>query len=261
MTRVRGSTRRCTRRVLRHMDAAGLAREDGWAPGGDRGRCRRRRWRAVRRLASAASRRPAIARILDRVAAGERLDEADIVALFDARGADFTAVCRAADGCAPSASATPSPTSSTATSTTPTSAPTAASSAPSPRAGTTSAIATSPTTSTWRRSRARTAEAWERGATEVCLQGGIKPELHRRHLPRHRRGGEVGGARHPRARLLAAGDPHRRRDAGAVAPRLPVAPARRRGSPACPARPPRSSTTRCAPSCAPTSSTPPSGSR
>ena len=32
-----------------------------------------------------------------------------------------------------------------------------------------------PTTWTSRRSRSRTAEAWARGATEVCLQGGIKP--------------------------------------------------------------------------------------
>ena len=40
---------------------------------------------------------PAVARVLARVADGVRLDEADIVALFDARGADFAAVCRAAD--------------------------------------------------------------------------------------------------------------------------------------------------------------------
>ena len=91
--------------------------------------------------------------------------------------------------------------------------------------------------------------------------GRHQARLHRRHLSRRRRGGEVGGARHARARLLAAGDPHRRRHPGPVAPRLPVAAARTPGSPACPARRPRSSTTRCAPSCAPTRSTPPSGSR
>ena len=91
--------------------------------------------------------------------------------------------------------------------------------------------------------------------------GRHQAQLHRRHLSRRRRGGEVGGARHARARLLAAGDPHRRRHAGAVAPRLPLAAAGMRGSPACPARRPRSWTTRCAPSCAPTRSTPPSGSR
>ena len=40
----------------------------------------------------------AIAPILDRVAAGEGLGEEEIVALFEARGRDFGAVCQAADG-------------------------------------------------------------------------------------------------------------------------------------------------------------------
>ena len=33
-----------------------------------------------------------------------------------------------------------------------------------------------PTTWRWRRSCGRSREAWERGATEVCLQGGIHPD-------------------------------------------------------------------------------------
>ena len=51
-------------------------------------------------------RRHVIARILDRVAADEGLGEAEIVALFEARGADFAAVCRAADRLRAAASAT-----------------------------------------------------------------------------------------------------------------------------------------------------------
>ena len=33
-----------------------------------------------------------------------------------------------------------------------------------------------PTISRWRRSSRRAREAWERGATEVCMQGGIHPD-------------------------------------------------------------------------------------
>ena len=76
------------------MDAAGLAREDGWAPGGIEPLPEPQVARMQARRSSPSA---PIARILDRVAAGETLDEADIVALFDARGADFAAVCRAAD--------------------------------------------------------------------------------------------------------------------------------------------------------------------
>ena len=60
---------------------------------------------------------------------------ADIVRLFEARGASWTRVARRRRRPAPRRrAATPSPTSSTATSTTPTSAPTSAASAPSRRA-------------------------------------------------------------------------------------------------------------------------------
>ena len=115
-------------------------------------RCRRRRWRA--RGDGDARPSPAIARVLARVATASRLDEAGHRrAVRRARARTSRPSAGRPTHCAPSASATPSPTSSTATSTTPTSAPTAASSAPSPRAGTTSAIATSPTISTWPRSR------------------------------------------------------------------------------------------------------------
>ena len=85
-------------------------------------------------------------------------------------------VCAAADRCAGRSTATPSATSSTATSTTPTSAISAAGSAPSPRASSARICAAGPTTSTSTRSSGACEEAWERGATEVCLQGGIHPD-------------------------------------------------------------------------------------
>ena len=49
----------------------------------------------------------------------------------------------------------------------------------------------------------RTREAWQRGATEICLQGGIHPDYTGADLSRHLPGGQSGGAGHPRARLLA----------------------------------------------------------
>ncbi len=91
--------------------------------------------------------------------------------------------------------------------------------------------------------------------------GRHRPALHRRDLSCDRRRREIRRARHPRARVLAARGAARRGDAGALALRLSLARARRRGSRACPARQPRSSTTRCARSSAPTSSPPTNGWR
>jgi FO synthase len=98
--------------VLRHVDATGLAREDQWAPGTDAplpvalvarvARGSDPSHQSNRKDRSEGSdpvspRSREIARILDRVTAGEALDEAQIVALFEVRGRDFAAVCRAAD--------------------------------------------------------------------------------------------------------------------------------------------------------------------
>jgi FO synthase len=76
------------------MDAAGLAREDGWAPGSDVPLPAP--LVAVVRARDARP-SPAIAAALDRASARDPLTEADIVALFDARGVDFSAVCHVAD--------------------------------------------------------------------------------------------------------------------------------------------------------------------
>jgi FO synthase len=87
---------RFRRPVLRAIDSDGLAREDGWAPG-DAGFAPPREVVALLRDGKA---RPSarITRILAAAAAGDEPDEEDIVALFAARGDDFSAVCRVADG-------------------------------------------------------------------------------------------------------------------------------------------------------------------
>src|SRR5262249_8994077 len=80
--------------TLRQMDAAGLAREDGWAPGG---LCELPGPQVARVRQTTRPLSPVVAHVLARARDGMRLSETDIVALFDARGADFAAVCRAAD--------------------------------------------------------------------------------------------------------------------------------------------------------------------
>ena len=68
-----------------------------------------------------------------------------------------------------------SPTSSPGTSSTRTSATSAAASAPSRRGSSRRTCAASPTSSRTQEIVRRAVEAWERGATEICLQGGIHP--------------------------------------------------------------------------------------
>ena len=158
--------------VLKHADATGLAREDRWVPGIST----ELPAAAVARLqASGTKASPAIATILGRALDGIAPDEAAIARLFDARGRDFAAVCQAADAL---------------------------------RARRVGDIATYVVNRNINYTNVctygckfcafskgrhnlghrdkpydlgldeiahRTREAWARGATEVCLQGGIKP--------------------------------------------------------------------------------------
>ncbi|MBV8448576.1 MAG: 5-amino-6-(D-ribitylamino)uracil--L-tyrosine 4-hydroxyphenyl transferase CofH [Hyphomicrobiales bacterium] len=80
--------------ILRVKDGQGLAREDFWSPGGTQSLP----VAGVTRLRAKDSRAsPRVAESLGRISQGEGCDEKIIEALFDARGADFAAVCRAAD--------------------------------------------------------------------------------------------------------------------------------------------------------------------
>jgi len=155
--------------VLQAIDAEGLARTDGWIPGAGTEP-------PVERRARPASSGDPLAAILDGAATGETLGEQDIVRLFRARGAGFDAVCRAADELRQRVNG-----------------------------DTVSYVVTRNINYTnicyfrcqfcafskgklsenlrgrpydldlWE-IRRRVEEAWERGATEVCLQGGIHPE-------------------------------------------------------------------------------------
>jgi FO synthase len=160
--------------ALRHQDAQGFAREDGWAPG----TAEPLPAPFLARIRSGASRQQTgrdLQEILDCATGGEPLAEAAIARLFEARGPEFSAVCSAADRL---------------------------------RAARCGDVVTYVVNrninytnictygckfcafSKGRHSfesrekpydlgldgiARRTREAWERGATEVCLQGGIRP--------------------------------------------------------------------------------------
>ena len=160
-----------TKQVLRLQDTQGFAREDTWSPGA----AEPLPVPQVSRMQSGEVPSAAIARTLDRVAGGGSLSEAEIVSLFEARGKDFAAVCRAADKLRAE------------------------------RVGDVATYAVNrninytnictygckfcafskgrhsfesrekPYNLSFDEIGQRTREAWQRGATEVCLQGGIRP--------------------------------------------------------------------------------------
>ena len=92
----------------------------------------------------------------------------------------------------------------------------------------------------------RCEEAWERGATEVCLQGGIHPAFTGGYYARRRPGDQGRAAGSARARVLGARGVAGRGDARAAAGGVPRRAARRGPRRRCRAPRPRSSTTRCA---------------
>jgi FO synthase len=83
------------RHVLRLCDGAGLARPGQWAPGAAQDAGPDDERDVARHGGAAVSER--ICRAVHRAVDGMRLDESEVVALFSARGRDFAHVCEAAD--------------------------------------------------------------------------------------------------------------------------------------------------------------------
>ncbi|HWP26716.1 MAG TPA: 5-amino-6-(D-ribitylamino)uracil--L-tyrosine 4-hydroxyphenyl transferase CofH [Xanthobacteraceae bacterium] len=152
--------------VLRHADAQGFAREADWSPGTPG------RFPEPRRRPQANGN---LQRLIDRACAGSRLSEQEVAHLLCARGGDFEQICAAADAlrrtvsgdivsyvvnrninytnictykcgfCAFS------------------------------KGKTSEHLRGKPYDLTLDEVRRRVQEAWDRGATEVCMQGGIHP--------------------------------------------------------------------------------------
>ena len=157
--------------MLRLCDTPGFAREDTWSPGAAEPLPAPQ----VARIRSGEVPSAAIARTLDRAVGTENLSEPEIISLFEARGRDFAAVCRAADklraervgdvvtyvvnrninytnictyGCKFCAFS---------------------------KGRHSFESREKPYNLSFDEIAQRTREAWQRGATEVCLQGGIRP--------------------------------------------------------------------------------------
>ena len=163
------------RHVLRLSDGAGLARPGCWAPGLPVAAGPEDERDVARRDGLAISSR--IERLVGRALDGAQLREQEVATLFSARGADFTRICEAADRlrartagevvsyvvtrninytniclyrcgfCAFS------------------------------KGKTHEALRGQPYMVELSEIRRRVSEAWERGATEVCMQGGIHPSF------------------------------------------------------------------------------------
>ena len=157
--------------VLRAGDSEGYSRPDDWVPGSSRPIPIASNYESRRRRNS----RDQLQEILDRASAGDTLPEADIANLFSARGTEFNRVCEAADAlradicgdrvtyvvnrninytnicyfrckfCAFS------------------------------KGKLAANLRGKPYDLDLKEIQRRSREAWDRGATEVCLQGGIHP--------------------------------------------------------------------------------------
>ena len=155
-------------RVLQHADSEGWARDDDWAPG--------LTFSPKPRAVRLGTVDPAVESAIARAMLGKRLDESEIIRLFAARDADYERVITAADElrravsgdvvryvvnrninytnicyyrckfCAFS------------------------------KGKTHENLRGTPYDLEWSEIVRRSEEAWERGATEVCLQGGIHPD-------------------------------------------------------------------------------------
>jgi FO synthase len=160
--------------VLRRLDAYGYAREREWTAGaGDRPPARYRRLLA--RGGPSVLPSPAVGAALERVAAGGEPEAVDIVALFSAEGADFQAVVAAADtlrarACGDDVTYVVNRNINYTNICTYSCGFCAFAKGRSARA-----LRGPGYDLDLDEVGARVAEAWQRGATEVCLQGGIHP--------------------------------------------------------------------------------------
>jgi len=152
--------------VLRASDAENFARADDWMPGAT---LTPPPMPALRNGSSLGS-------VLDRAAAGRALDENDIVMLFAARGADFAAVCDAADALRAETSGAPVSYVVTRNINYTNICYFRCKFCAFSKGKLSENLRGKPYDLDLEEIARRAIEAWERGAVEVCLQGGIHPD-------------------------------------------------------------------------------------
>ncbi|MEQ8700580.1 MAG: 7,8-didemethyl-8-hydroxy-5-deazariboflavin synthase CofG, partial [Bauldia litoralis] len=159
--------------ALHRVDAAGLVRDSDWSPGIDA----EPPHEAIASLDVAPATGRAVNLLIDRAVAGERLEPAAIASLFAARGGDLAALCAAADELRRAVNGD------------------AVSYVVTRNINYTNVctykcrfcafskgklsqnLRGTPYDLTLDEIERRTREAWDRGATEVCMQGGIHPDF------------------------------------------------------------------------------------
>jgi FO synthase len=167
------------RRVLDEIDATGFAREDAWVPGAiepppSSPSPRRGEGRGEGATSLSEDRNP-LTRILARASAGERLAEADIVHLFAARGPEVDDVCAAADTLRAKANGDVVTYVVNRNINYTNVCNYACSFCAFSKGKLHDHLRGRPYDLALEEIARRTEEAWQRGATEVCLQGGIHP--------------------------------------------------------------------------------------
>jgi FO synthase len=158
--------------LLRKIDADGWPRTDNWSAG------LAAPIPAVGSPQSAVrSRQSAVAIIIERAAVGRRLDEHEIARLFQARGEEYAAVCSAADALRQETSGDTITYVVTRNINYTNVCTFKCQFCAFSKGKLSENLRGKPYTLTLEEIARRTREAWDRGATEVCMQGGIDPSF------------------------------------------------------------------------------------
>jgi FO synthase len=160
--------------VLNHADSSGLARTDEWIAGDQRSDSLKQRGQRTPTGKTVSSN---IESLTDRACAGETLNELEIVALFNARDSDFEHVCKTADAlrkqvCGDAVSYVVNRNINYTNMCTYRCRFCAFS-----KGKGHNSLRGDPYLLDMDEIARRTSEAWDRGGTEVCLQGGIHPSF------------------------------------------------------------------------------------
>lgn len=161
--------------ILRHSDSSGLARDCQWIAGEQNTPARKSARHRYAAYGSTGIRRDGIARTIDRIHAGERPDEAGVIELFQARGSRLDEVCHLADELRAEVSGNEATYVVTRNINYTNVCYFRCGFCAFSKGRRSTSLRGQPYDLSLEEIGRRTREAWERGATEICMQGGIHP--------------------------------------------------------------------------------------